>query len=557
MTYVLRDYQAEDVAELERRWRAGEGTRLGLVWATGLGKTSAIAATGVRTVHDGGRTIAIAHRRELLGQITERVAEFDPSIAVGLVKGTVDQCRRRFIVASAQTIMNPRRLERLGRFNKIIVDEAHHAAAPTYVETLKALGAWDGVPTLGVTATMTREDKKSGLGDVWEDIVADRDIRWAVQNGWLVPPRGRVVVADHLDLERVSLNRDGDYAAGEVGAMVAQDADQIARAWIEHGEDRITGAFSPTVEAASALADALRSARVPVAEVYGDTDEGTRDKAYRDLHAGRIRVLSSVMVPTEGFDCPPMSCILNCRPTRSRTLFTQIVGRGLRLYPGKRDCLVLDTVGAARGMKLFGLTELLPGAEQDTTAVDCLPCRDCGQIRALCACPPALRDPDGGRRKLEGPARYAEVDLLAQTGLRWLRTTQGVRFLLAGDPQRVFYLWPDTNDFAQTGGTWSVITANLKGDFPDPGNPARGVPLSLEQAQELAEREALALQPDLREQQERPWRSLRASGKPGQLAYARMLGIPNPEGFTRGRLSEEIDIVMASGRLEQGRKAAV
>src|SRR5206468_6503533 len=124
--------------------------------------------------------------------------------------------------------------------------------------------------------------------DVWEDIVAERDIVGAVENGWLVPPRGKVVVADHMDLEHAKVSR-GDYSDGELGAMVTQDADQIARAWIEHGEGRITIAFCPTVESAEALCEALRVLKVPSATVFGATDRDVRRKAYDDLEAGRVR----------------------------------------------------------------------------------------------------------------------------------------------------------------------------------------------------------------------------------------------------------------------------
>jgi superfamily II DNA or RNA helicase len=531
MSLDFRPYQLDDLSALEERWR-GPQRRLGLVWATGLGKTHGIAHQAVRTVHEGGRAVVVAHRDFLLDQITERIGQHDPRIPVGRVQANVDQCRRLIVVASAQTIANPRRLERLGRFGKVITDEAHHYAAPTFRGVLEGLGSFDGVPTLGVTATMRRDDKKHGLGDVWEDIVAERDIVWAVKNGWLVPPRGKVVVADHMDLEHAKVSR-GDYSDAELGMMVTQDADQIARAWLEHGEGRPTASFGPTVGSSQAVAEALRGLGVPVGEVYGKTVD--RRPIYDDLEAGRIRVLCSVMVPTEGWDCPPVSCILQCRPTRSRTLFTQIVGRGLRLYPGKTDCLVLDVVGASRGQKLFGLTQLLPSAIYDAGRLGSPP----GEAAAREA-----KEPN----RLVGPARYAEVDLLGETALRWLVTSQGVRFLVAGE--RVIYLWPDTNN-PRRSATWSIITANLKGDHAQPGDVARDVPLTLEEATALAERHAVELVPDLVAEQNRPWRTARVSGRSGQVTYARLLGIARPEAYTRGRLSDEMDVLMASARLAQ------
>lgn len=554
MTRQLRDYQQEAVEAVKAEWRGGTSATT-VILPTGTGKTDVIAKLGTDEVHAGGRVLSLAHRGELLDQMTQRYGMHDPTIAIGRVQADVDQTRRRITCAMSPTLAKVERRERIPRPSLVIVDETHHITSPTNLAILEHFGCLDEHnPTrlLGVTATPGRsDDAKRGIGMVLKSVAFARDIAWAINGGWLVRPRGLAVVTSHMDLDTAKVSR-GDYQDSQLGAMVSQDVGEIVRAWLtyavdaQHPAGRITIAFTPNVESARELRDAFEAAGVKSEAVLGSTKQPEREATYARLASGITRVLTGVAVMTEGFDSPPVSCILMARPTRSKTVYTQAVGRGLRLSPGKDDCLVLDVVGASRGQKLVTLTVLHEGAQYDSTAP--------GVVSRESLLESVERP---GPTKLQGPARYAEVDLLAQTGLRWLRTTQGVRFLLAGDPQRVFYLWPDTGDFAQAGGTWSVITANLKGDFPDPGNPARGVPLSLEQAQELAEREALALQPDLREQQERPWRSLRASGKPGQLAYARMLGIPNPEGFTRGRLSEEIDIVMASGRLEQGRKAAV
>lgn len=552
MSLDFRPYQLEDMAALEQAWQ-GPQNRLGLVWATGLGKTHGIAHQAVKTVHEGGRAVVVAHRDELLGQITQRIGQHDPRIPVGRVQAGTDQCRRRLVVASAQTIANPRRLERLGRFQKVIVDEAHHYAAPTFRGILEGLGSFDGVPTLGVTATMRRDDKKHGLGDVWEGIVAERDIVWAVEHGWLVPPRGKVVVADHMDLEHAKLNR-GDYSDGELGSFIEQDVEQIARAWIEHGEGRTTVAFCPTVASSQALAEAFRALGVPAGEIYGKTVE--RGPVYDDLKAGRIKVLCSVMVPSEGWDAPWVSCILQCRPTRSRTLFTQIVGRGLRLYPGKVDCLVLDVVGSSRGQKLFGLTELLPSAVVDTSATEALPCDLCGQPRRSCDCPREIIEKPANR--LVGPARYEEIDLLNQSGLRWLVTKQGIRFLptprVGRGPARAWFLWPDSHRVKQVGGTWSIMEVNLAGDHAELAWLDDGVPHTLLQAQQLAEAAALRRCPTLAADQAAPWRTGRA--KPAQITWAASLGVEHTDRYTAGRCSDEIEVALATARLEQGIRAA-
>lgn len=548
MARVLRDYQQQAVEAVYAEWAAGR-TRTGVVLPTGCGKTDVLAKPAVDTAREGGRVLILAHRGELLDQITERCKMHDETIPVGRVQGQRTHGTRRPILAGmVDTLRNERRQRQLARpgarnpFDLIIVDECHHAASPSYMRVLAWAGAFDGVPTLGMTATMTRGDKR-GLGDVWQSVAFERSIKWAVDSGWLVPPTGRVVVGEHLDLDKAKINKaKGDYQENELGEMVAQDVDRIVADWQRYAADRLTVAFTPNVASAQALADEFRRAGVPAGEVYGTTPPAEREQAYKALAVGDIRVLVNVMVATEGWDCPPVSCVLVARPTKLPGLYQQMVGRGLRLSPetGKTDCLVLDVVGASRSQKLMTLIDLHPSAKYNRDALDALPCEACGFPRGECVCPKEAveRDPDGGRVKLKGPARYEDVDLFAQSTLNWLFTRRGVRFVPAKD--RLACIWAEPN------GTYSAGHVNTRG--PEDGRWLVEH-TSLDAAVAVAEEWAIRYDPSTA----RRTSSWRRSQPPSeaQVEYARRLGIAAPESMTKARLSDEISIELASRRLDR------
>ena len=312
MTLDFRPYQLDDMAALEKAWQGGM-TRRASSGRLDWGRPTESPSQAVKTVHEGGRAIVVAHRDILLDQSPSESASTTPGSRSGA-------CRLTRISAAAGSWWPRRRPSRTpaawsgsAASTRSSLTNSITIGAPTFRGILEGLGSFDGVPTLGVTATMRRDDKKHGLAEVCQGIVAERDIVWAVDHGWLVPPRGKVVVADHMDLEHAKINR-GDFSDSELGAMVTQDADQIARAWREHGENRITAAFCPTVDSASALAEALRALGVPAASVFGKTPTAERQDVYGALGAGQLRVMTSVMVPTEGFDRRPSPASCSAGP---------------------------------------------------------------------------------------------------------------------------------------------------------------------------------------------------------------------------------------------------
>ena len=432
----------------------------------------------------------------------------------------------------------------------LVAHNCHHAASPSQMAILRWAGCFDHTRTMGVTATMTRGDRR-GLGDVWQDVVYKRSIKWAIGSGWLVEPCGRAVVTDHMDLNEAKVSK-GDYQNDELGEMVVQDVDQIVKAWREHASDRLTVAFTPNVDSARQLAEEFRAAGVPTGEVYGSTPHSERAVVYGDLAAGRVRVLVSVMVTTEGWDCPPVSCILMARPTRLPGLYQQIVGRGLRPAAGKRDCLVLDVVGASRRQRLVTLVDLHETAEYDTSELDDLPCDDCGF--APCECPGDGAAPlEKTRRRLIGPATYEDVDFFTTSDLNWLFTRGGLRFLPAGD--RMVTLWPVTcSKNAAEIGLYQAGHCTIRGY--DQGryvgrdgqwDPAG--PLPPDEARQRAEEWALAVEPSIASRSS-SWRKRGGQPSEGQVGFALSLGIAEPETMSKARLSDEISIALASRVLD-------
>ncbi len=360
---ALRPYQEEARAAVASRIAAGRRALL-TVLPTGTGKTVLFAAEVVDRTRDGGRALVLAHRDELIRQPTEALRRAAPGLEVGTVKAERNEVGCRVVVASVPTLARPERLDALraaGPLALVITDEAHHAVAPMYGRIYAALaaGKTGGPLHLGYTATPQRGDG-AGLSDVFEEVAFSRDIRQMVTEGWLTEPRGRIVAAG-LALDGVRRNDSGDYSdTGLDEAMGAPAVEAIAQAWWRHARDRVTVAFTPSVRTAQALADAAnRVAGAPVAaEVDGGTDPGARRALLASFKAGDVRLLANCGVLTEGFDAPNITCVLVARPTRSEGLYTQMVGRGLRLWPGKTDCLVLDVTGESAHFSLCVLPTL-------------------------------------------------------------------------------------------------------------------------------------------------------------------------------------------------------
>ncbi len=338
----------------------GQGHRSALVvLPTGTGKTVVFAELARRTVEQGGRVLVLAHRTELLEQAGAKLRSV--GIEPGLEQGGSRAAAERVVLASVQTLRGAR-LARLAQdgFGLIVIDEAHHATAAGYRAILDALPA---AKVLGVTATPDRLDGEA-LGKVFATVAARYELRDAIRDGWLSRIEAQRVRVE-VDLDRVH-TRAGDFDQRELAAEYMTE--QAIRGVVEPLEkvagDRRTILFSVTVEHAEALALHL-NVRAPgtARAVSGQTPAAERAEVVARFRRGELRTLVNCALYTEGFDCPEVEVVAIARPTKSRALFAQMVGRGTRLAPGKDACLVLDFCGNSKRHKLIGPADLLAGSE--------------------------------------------------------------------------------------------------------------------------------------------------------------------------------------------------
>lgn len=315
---TLRDYQQECIHTITNQ----PPGRYLVQMATGLGKTVTFA-----NIPRQGRVLLLSHREELVRQ---PVKYYD--CPVGIEKGPTRSNGEEVVSASVSSMVN--RLERFApdAFDMVICDEAHHAAAKTY---RKIFNYFTPRLLLGFTATPSRGDKVR-LDDIFEDIIFQRDLRWGIQNGYLSDILCKRVNIGY-DLRGVHTTR-GDYAPGELEEAMEGTADAIAQAYREHAVGA-TLIFAVSVNQAREIARRIPGAVV----VTGETPD--RASIIERFTAGEIPCIVNVMVFTEGTDIPRVETVIIARPTQSEALYIQMVGRGLRQYPGKERMVLIDCVG--------------------------------------------------------------------------------------------------------------------------------------------------------------------------------------------------------------------
>ena len=334
----LRPYQEEAKQAIFEQWKQGNRKTL-LVLATGLGKTIVFCSTIEQCVKEGQRALILAHRGELLTQAAEKLHKTTGLIAS--LEKAESSCLgdpARVVVGSVQTMQSDKRLARFPKdyFHTIVVDEAHHALSDGYQRVLEH---FPDAQVLGVTATPDRGDKRN-LGQYFDSIAYQYDIAQGIRDGYLSPIRALTVPLS-IDLTDVSVQA-GDYSSGDLGEALEPYLEQIADAMLEHCQGRKTIVFLPLVATSQKFRDILESRGFRAEEVNGTDSPESRKAKLHAFESGQLDVLCNSMLLTEGFDCPSIDCVICLRPTKVRSLYTQIVGRGTRLHPGKDYCLILD-----------------------------------------------------------------------------------------------------------------------------------------------------------------------------------------------------------------------
>ncbi len=355
---TLRPYQTDAINAIRAEMRAHQSTLV--VMATGLGKTVTFAEIARLVAQKGGRTLILAHRGELLTQAQGKLLAL--GVEVGVEKASQSAGSEPVVVASVQTLRGDR-LAAWPRdvFRMVVVDEAHRATAKSYRDILDHFSS---AKVLGVTATPDRLDGK-GMGEVFESVAYRYGMRAAIRDGWLVPLKAQRVHVDGLDLSAVR-TAAADLHQGELDEAMRACVDGVAEPLVRLAGERPTIVFGVTVAHAHAMAEALNRRRPGSARAIDGTAKAeARAFAIEGFHAGDFQFLVNCALFTEGFDAPATSCVAVVRPTKSRALYTQMVGRGTRLSEGKGDCLILDFGGNSGRHSLAGPSDVLGGHESD------------------------------------------------------------------------------------------------------------------------------------------------------------------------------------------------
>jgi len=356
-TLKLRPYQREAVAAAVRALQQHRSVLI--VMPTGTGKTTVFVELA-RLAHRG-RVLLLAHRDELVGQAAARV-EAQLGQAPGIEKAERHAGDEQIVVGSVQTMQRVRLASwPADTFSLVVVDEAHHAAAASYRCILDHFAS---AKVIGVTATPDRADKQ-GLHKIFNAVAYEYSIAEAIAEGYLVEPSLWRVRIDDIHLEDVRRS-GGDLLQSALEVAVAKGVHAAARVLLERSEDRLTLCYTPGVASAHDLARVLSAARPGCAHaVDGKTPMVERRELLSAHDAGEYQYLVNCQVLTEGYDSPAVSCLGLLRPTLSRGLYAQMLGRGLRTSPGKTDCLVLDFTGSSGRHDLAGPEDVLGGDDPE------------------------------------------------------------------------------------------------------------------------------------------------------------------------------------------------
>ena len=336
MGQELRPYQQQARERIHAEWENGH-TRTLLVLPTGTGKTIVFASVAADQVRAGHRVLILAHRGELLEQAADKLQRSTGLVsAVEKADATCLNTWFRVVVGSVQTLQRTARLERFPHdyFGTIIIDEAHHAITDGYRRILDYFGS---AKVLGVTATPDRGDMRN-LGEVFDSLAFEYKLTDAIKEGYLCRIMAQTIPLK-LDISSVTMS-GGDYAVGDLGTALDPYLEQIAAEMAQRCKGRKTVVFLPLIKTSQKFRDLLNSHGFRAAEVNGQSTD--RKEVLADFDAGKYNVLCNSMLLTEGWDCPSVDCVVVLRPTKVRSLYSQMVGRGTRLSPGKSDLLLLD-----------------------------------------------------------------------------------------------------------------------------------------------------------------------------------------------------------------------
>lgn len=353
---ALRPYQESVVETVIDKFESGSRAVM-LQMPTGAGKTivfshlialllehNPVALQRDCASSAESQVVVLAHRKELVEQAHTKLSLYvDPS-DIGIVRaGVTPDYDRPIQVASVQSLS--RRIDKSldpDRVALVVVDEAHHAASPSYQAILKA---FPQAIVLGVSATPHRLDGKPL--DTFDELVLGPSARELREDGYLSPLK---VFATPTLLPGKTRVRGGDYDLRQLAdsTNLVQLSGSVVDTWLRLAKDRRTIVFCINTKHSRTLAEQFNQAGVESAHIDGTTPEVERQQILNDFADGSIRVLTNCQIATEGFDLPDIDCVVCARPTLSRVLWFQMIGRGTRPAEGKENCIVIDHTGNAQ-----------------------------------------------------------------------------------------------------------------------------------------------------------------------------------------------------------------
>jgi DNA repair protein RadD len=338
MTIILREYQQKAVDSLRDNIRRGIKSQL-LCVATGGGKTVIASSIINGAVKKGSHILFLAHRKSLIEQCAAKLEDFGVLNYSVIMSGA-----KRFNpeatvhVASIQTLIK----REFPHADLIVIDEAHRAQSKSYRDIL---ANYPNAAVIGLSATPERTDGK-GLDDLFQEMVTVTTVSALIEEGFLIRP---TLYTGHFNSESLQgiKKRQNDYAEGELQELMDDPklVGDIISNWRDKANNKLTVVFACGIAHAEHIAQEFFNAGVPSASITSKTTKSEYEAIMSDWRKGFIRVVVNCMVLTEGFDYPELECCILARPTKSLSLFLQMVGRVVRTAPGKNGAIILDHAG--------------------------------------------------------------------------------------------------------------------------------------------------------------------------------------------------------------------
>src|SRR5688572_2544840 len=546
----LRDYQTEALTTVKAAYKNGK-RRVLVSLPTGTGKT-VVFAHFPSALRMKKRLLVLAHREELLQQAAQKFRAVSPELKIGIERAEERVAGDAQVVIASVATLARSDGGRLSRFNPddfsiIVVDEAHHAVAETYRRILHHFGLFDPATTrylVGFTATPRRGDKQ-GLGEVFQEVCYARDLRQMIAEGYLCPIRGWRVDTN-LSLDEVKI-RHGDFVESQLARVVNTPSRNrlVTTSYLRLSSRRRAIVFCVDVQHAKDVCEAFADAGIRSAAVWGEMPREERRHILEQFSKGEVSVLTNCNLLTEGFDEPRINCVIMARPTKSKLLYAQMVGRGTRLHPDKTDLMVVDVVDNSRTHTLPGLYSLfnLP-ANMNLQGGNALEIeRDIERLSrerpwvdiARIATP---GDIPFAAERIEFFNFDAPPELAVHTSFVWYATAGGYRLNLPeGESLTIESNLLDT---------WDVRLSHSS------GTRLLAQPESLARAAAIADTFVAVERPDAVKFVERSagWRGELPTEKQKELLTRN--GVPMPKGLTKGQASQMISQVFASSKA--GRK---